>query len=471
MRNLSSSRNRPDRWSRLSSWNRLCTAAVGFAGISLFTAGAQAASLVPVNGWEIGGLPADISMYAYVPDQVVENPPVLVLIHYCGGTAPAVFGQAQGGGVVAAADEHGFIIIAPSSGRCWDIVSDQTRTREGGGDSHAIRQMVAHALDTYGANPERVYATGNSSGGMMTQLLLGLYPDVFQGGSAMAGMPAGCRGANENGNGGGYSGACAGGNVDLTPEEWGAVVDDLSPEHAGLRPRVQLFHGDDDDLIRIRNHTEAIEQWRDVLELAETPSEETTGIALGNHQAVRQTWDAECGYPVLDAFTSIGGDHGPSDALFVAEYLIPFLGLDQPGPIDPYVAACDVPDDNGTGGASAAGGAGGGSGGAGTGGNGIGGGATGDGGTAAGTGGAVASGGASAGAGGGPPAASGGAPVGPGTGGASGPSEPTGGDSSSNSSDTGGCNVGDSSHGSFAFLIFAALGAALGRRRKTTACK
>lgn len=439
-----------------SSCARLCAAALSFACVSVFTVGAHAASLVQVNDWEIGGLPDDVTMYAYVPNEVVENPPVLVLIHYCGGTAPAVFGQAQGGGLVAAADEHGFIIIAPSSGRCWDIASDTTRTREGGGDSHAIRQMVAYALDTYGANPDRVYATGNSSGGMMTQLLLGLYPDVFQGGSAMAGMPAGCRGANENGDGGGYSGACAGGNVDLAPEEWGAIVDSLSPDYAGLRPRVQLFHGDADDLIRIKNHTEAIEQWRDVLGLQEAPTEEMTDINLGTHQATRQTWEAECGHLVLDAFTSLGGDHGPSDALFVAEYVIPFLGLDQPGPIDPYVDACGTPDGGGTGGSDGAGGDRAGTGGGETGSGGI-----------PGAGGTLATGGSDAGVGGTPTAASGGDPASEGTGGADLPSgEPKDADSSSSSSDTGGCNVGGTSGGSFAWLLVAALGAALGRRRK-----
>lgn len=424
---------------------------------------AKAASLEQVNGWDNSGLPGDVAMYAYVPDEVLENPPLLVLIHYCGGTAPAVFGQAQGGGVVAAADEHGFIIIAPSSGRCWDIVSDTTRTREGGGDSHAIRTMVDYALETYGANADRVYVTGNSSGGMMTELLLGLYPDVFKGGSAMAGMPAGCRGENESGDGGGYSGACAGGNVDLTPDEWGAIVDSLSPGFTGLRPRVQLFHGDDDDLIRIKNHTEAIEQWSDVLGLPLAPTEETAGITLGTHQGIRQTWEAECGHAVLEAFTSLGGDHGPSDALFMAEYLIPFLGLDQTGPIDPYVQACGTPDDGGTGGQSGTGGVDGVGGAEGSGGGGSGG--------VTGAGGAPANGGAEPGASGGASAGSGGVPIAPGAGGSPGSSDGAGDSSaSSDSSEGGGCSVGGPPQSPF-FLFFAlsaACASLLVRRRGIT---
>lgn len=419
---------------------------------------ASAADLTEVSGWEIAGLPQDIGMYAYVPDAVVENPPLLVLIHYCGGTAPAVFGQAQGGGIVSAADEHGFIIIAPSSGRCWDIVSDATRTREGLGDSHAIRQMVSFAVQTYGANPDRVYATGNSSGGMMTQLLLGLYPEVFRGGSAMAGMPAGCRGDNESGDGGGYSGACAGGNVDRTPEQWGAVVDSLSPGHTGLRPRVQLLHGDQDNIISFKNHTEAIDEWTYVLGLSEAPDEESMDITLGQHDAIRRTWIGECGLPVLDAFTSLGGDHGPSDALFPAQYVIPFLGLDQPGPVDPYVEACEALMPDGTGGADGAGGTDG-SGGAlvATGGTG---------GAPSGTGGVAAGGTGSGGIDG---SGAGGTAVPPSTGGATpsdDPPAPTDSNSSSGPSTKGNCSFRPGSKGPYSFGLLVGVALWVQRRRR-----
>jgi acetylxylan esterase len=315
---------------------------------------AHAASLEEVSDWDSAGMPGDITMYAYVPDQLAANPPIVVLIHYCGGTAPAVFGQAQAGGLVQAADTYGFLIVAPSSGRCWDVVSDETRTRDGLGDSHAIRTMASHAATQLGGNPERIYATGDSSGGMMTELLLGLYPDVFKGGSAMAGMPAACRGNGESGDGGGYSGACADGNVDRTPAEWGQIVDSLFPGYLGQRPRVQLFHGDADDIISYQNHTEAIEEWTQVLGLSTAPSEESN-LEIGTHPGVRRTWLGECGPPVLDAFTSMGGDHGPSDALFLAEHIVPFLGLDQPGPIDPYVAACESQGTGGSGGSGSGG--------------------------------------------------------------------------------------------------------------------
>lgn len=310
-------------------------------------------------------------MHVYVPDVVAERPPVLLLVHYCGGTAQAVFGQAQGGGVVEAADRHGFILVVPSSGRCWDVVSNKTRTRDGGGDSGAIMQMVEHALGAYQGNEERVYVTGDSSGGMMTELLLALHPEVFKAGAAFAGMPAGCRASGESGDGGGYSGACAGGSVTHTPEEWAEIARSLAPGYTGRRPRVQLVHGDDDDIITYPNHTEAIKQWSAVLGLSTAPTTTDMDVPLGTHQATRQRWKNGCGYEVLDALTSLGGDHGPSDALFDAKYVIPFLGLDDTGPRDPEVAKCEA-GNGGSGGGSAAGANGGGaSGNGGTGGGGI----------------------------------------------------------------------------------------------------
>ena len=279
-------------------------------------------------------------MFIYVPDKVVTNPPILTLIHYCGGTAAAVFGQAQGGGLVSAADQHGFIMVVPSSGRCWDVESNKAWTRNGGGDSHAIKQMVTYALGKYGANPDRVYSTGDSSGAMMTELLLALYPDIFKAGSAFAGMPAGCRGANESTTGSGYSGACAGGTVTHTGAQWGNIVSMMDPGYTGHRPRVQLFHGSADTTISPMNFNQAIVEWTDVLGLSTNPTTTTMGVSLGTHQATRQQWKNSCGYVTLDTFLSIGGDHGPSDALFQAQYVVPFLGLDQVGAVDPEIAQC-----------------------------------------------------------------------------------------------------------------------------------
>jgi poly(hydroxyalkanoate) depolymerase family esterase len=315
-------------------------ASLAFALGVLTARSARAASLQPVSGWTGGvTLPSDVSMYVYVPTAVAANPPILTLIHFCGGSAQAVYGQAQGGGLVSAADQYGFIIVVPSNadssganGRCWDISSTATQTRNGGGDSHAIVQMVRFAITQYHANANRVYSTGDSSGAMMTQLLLALYPDVYKAGSSFAGVPAGCSNAFD------AQGLC--GLPAQTAQQWGNRVRAMFPGYSGHRPRVQLFHGDADATINYKNFGEAIKEWTDVLGLSTNPTSTTTGLTLGTHQATRQSWQDSCGYVVLDGFTSIGGDHGPSDTLFVAKYVVPFLALDHTEAVDPEIAQC-----------------------------------------------------------------------------------------------------------------------------------
>ena len=92
---------------------------------------ARAASLQPVSNWGASGVPTYISMYIYVPDKPATNPPILVVAHYCASL-----------------------------------------THDGGGDTQAIAEMVKYTISTYHANADRVYATGDSSGGMMTEALL-----------------------------------------------------------------------------------------------------------------------------------------------------------------------------------------------------------------------------------------------------------------------------------------------------------
>ena len=323
----------------------------------LATTPARAATPTKVTAdWKggVSGLPSDVSMYSYVPSKVATNPPLLTLIHYCGGSATAVFSQATGngttnGGVVQAADQYGFIIVVPDNGgRCWDVTSSKTHTRDGGGDSHAIIQMVRYALTQYHANANRVYSTGDSSGAMMTELLLALYPDMYKAGSTFAGVPAGC--SNEFDS----SGLC--GLPTQTAVQWGDRVRAMDPGYSGPRPRVQLFHGDADATITYKNMAQAINEWTNVLGLAATPTSTSSGLTLGTHQATEQQWKTSCGYVVLDALTSIGGDHGPSDALFEAKYVIPFLGLDKTGDTDPEVAQCSAGGASGTGGTSSTGG-------------------------------------------------------------------------------------------------------------------
>jgi len=185
----------------------------------LSIASALAGSLVEVTGF--GSNPTGVQMFVYKPAKLASPPPILVAIHYCTGTAQAYYSGTQ---YATLSETYGYIVIypdAPDSGGCWDVHTTATLTHNSGGDSLGIASMVRYALSTYGGDANRVYVTGTSSGAMMTNVLLGAYPDLFKGGAAFSGVPYGCfAGASL------WNSACANGQLIKTAAQW--VCDHMS---------------------------------------------------------------------------------------------------------------------------------------------------------------------------------------------------------------------------------------------------
>lgn len=228
---------------------------------------AAAASLVEISGF--GANPSNLRMHVYAPDTLASPPPILVAVHYCTGSGPAFFSGTE---FRTLADRYGFIVIYPSatrSGNCFDVSSPQALRRGGGSDPVGIMSMVTYVIQSYGANANRVYVTGASSGAMMTNVLLGDYPDVFKAGAAFMGVPFACFATTD---GSMWNNTCSNGQLIRTPQEWGNLVRGAFPGYTGARPRMQLWHGTTDPTLRYPNFGEEIKQWTNVLGLSQTPS-------------------------------------------------------------------------------------------------------------------------------------------------------------------------------------------------------
>jgi poly(hydroxyalkanoate) depolymerase family esterase len=342
-----------------------------FLGL-LVAAPAGAASLTQVNDWGASGVPSYVKMYIYVPDKPADKPPIVVSAHSCGSTATGQMGNIPK--FKAAADKNGFILILPDNPgqNCWDVgAKDTSLKHDGGGDTKAVVQMVKYALTKYNGDASRVYAMGGSSGAMLTQALMAVYPDVFRAGSARAGVPAGCW-AEGYATSNQWSDSCAGGNVSKTAQQWGDLVRGMYAGYMGNRPRLQIIQGDADQTISFKNSAEAIKEWTNVLGLATAPSSTdmtTTSIATYS----RQFWKNSCDYVVFEAWAGKGGSHSMG---YEEDAILKFFGLDVAGGADPEP---DCPAGGTGSGGSGAGGnssAGGSSGGASTGAGGAGGSST-----------------------------------------------------------------------------------------------
>ncbi|MEV4378055.1 PHB depolymerase family esterase [Streptosporangium sp. NPDC049644] len=228
---------------------------------------AGAASLVEVTGF--GTNPTNLRMHLYVPNNVAARPAILVAVHYCTGSGPAFYSGTE---FASLADRYGFIVIYPSatrSGSCFDVYSPGALTRNGNSDPVGIVSMVNYVTSRYNADTGRVFVTGASSGGMMTNVLLGDYPDVFKAGAAFMGVPFGCFATTDGST---WNSACANGQVTKTPQQWGDLVRGAYPGYTGARPRMQVWHGTEDTTLRYPNFTEEIKQWTNVHGLSQTPT-------------------------------------------------------------------------------------------------------------------------------------------------------------------------------------------------------
>jgi acetylxylan esterase len=441
----------------------------------------------------------------YTPTTPAASPAVLVSIHYCTGHASNARGWFQ-----SYADQYGFYIIAPDAGKqCFD--SSATR----GGDRAAIVKMVDYVVMNKGADKTRVFAAGMSSGGCMTNTLLGIYPDVFAGGSAMPGFPAGGWPAGDT-----TCTKCSSSPPSTDGKYWGDMARGAF-EFSGTRPCVQQWVGEADEYNFDAWLPAVAAQFQNLSNLSAGTA--GTGAPSGWNRTV---YKDTAGNVRLETNSKPGQKHdiGSANPPVYGD-VIKFLGLDQP------TGACGVATSgtggaggmSSTGGAPSTGGAsagGAGAGGASTGGASMGGASMGGasmggvsnaaGGTMSSTGGASAAGGVFGGAGvasGGGGAATGGtgapnagssstsgssgaAGLPMGTGGASaasggtgttagrtgasgssgsgGSSSPTAGDSVEPPADAGGCGIsipGGSARGALASLLAVALGVFFTRRR------
>ncbi|NLG18408.1 MAG: PHB depolymerase family esterase [Fibrobacter sp.] len=267
-----------------------------------------------------GENPGNTRMFLYTPDKVAEKPPILVVCHWCHGTANDCYNASYW--YCSYADKSGYYVIfpnAPSSDGCWDVASVEALTHNGGGDPLGIASMVRHVIKNYNADSARVYVTGVSSGAMMTNVLLGAYPDLFAAGSAFAGVPFGCfSGPNS------WNDDCAKGRITKTAEEWGDLVRNAFPGYTGKRPKIQMWHGTNDEVLSFHNLGEAVKQWTNVLGADTVPSSVENDVFQSGW--TRRHYKNSGGEVVIE--TIVEQDQ-PHNLQVMQQEALSFLGLDQ----------------------------------------------------------------------------------------------------------------------------------------------
>ncbi|MEU7750430.1 PHB depolymerase family esterase [Micromonospora sp. NPDC049171] len=301
----------------------LATALATMTAVVTAATPASAATLTQVTNF--GTNPTNLQMHLYVPDRVAAQPALLLALHYCTGSGPAVH---SGFGLSTLADRYGFIVIYPSvtrSSKCWDVSSPQALRRDGGSDPIGLKSMVDYVRGRYPVDANRIAVGGFSSGAMMTNVMVGLYPDLFSAGFSSSGVPFGCFATT---NGAEWNSECSGGRIVRTPQQWGDLVRNAYPGYTGSRPRVQIWHGTTDTTLSYVNFGEQVKQWTNVLGVSQTPSYTDSPQA----SATRTRYGGTGGTAPVEAISFQGYGHSIP---FDAAQAIRFLGFDTTSPTTP----------------------------------------------------------------------------------------------------------------------------------------
>jgi poly(hydroxyalkanoate) depolymerase family esterase len=274
-------------------------------------ASAKSGDRVPLRELRgFGSNPGNLRMWAHVPEHLPSLAPLVVALHGCDQNA-AVY--SHGAGWSSLADRMGFAVVYPEQQpannpkNCfsWFLPGDITR---GHGEALSIQQMVEHAIATFGVDRRRVFITGLSAGGAMAAVMLATYPEVFAGGAIIAGLPYGC--------------------AKSVQEAFEAMFTDQSPsapmlgdrvraasDNHGPWPRISVWYGTADPIVKPSNSENIIRQWTDVHGLSAAPSHVES---IGSH--TRRTWNDLDGNTLIEAFSISGMGHGvPLDSVLGVE--------------------------------------------------------------------------------------------------------------------------------------------------------
>ena len=244
--------------------------------------------------------PGNLRMFVHVPERLSSGASLVVALHGCSQTAGD---YDQGAGWSSLADHLGFVVLYPEQQpannpkNCfsWFLPGDTARDY---GEASSIRQMVEHAIATFGIDRRRVFVTGLSAGGAMAAVMLATYPEVFAGGAVIAGLPYGCARTVQQA----FEAMFA--ERSTAQVVLGNRVRAAS-KHRGPWPKLSVWHGTADPIVRPSNSEDLIRQWIDVHGLSSAPAYQET---IGVHD--RRVWNDADGNTVIEAFFIGGMGHG-----------------------------------------------------------------------------------------------------------------------------------------------------------------
>lgn len=244
--------------------------------------------------------PGKLKSWLYLPSILAPKTPLVVVLHGCTQNAAS---YDQGSGWTQLAEQNGFAVLFPEQQRSnngnlcfnWFEPGD---TRRDAGEALSIREMIGHVVVSHGMDQGRIFITGLSAGGAMAHVMLAAYPEIFNAGAIIGGLPYGVASNVEQ-----AFQRMQGRNAPGTRQLQSALTP-AAPGPAAW-PKISVWHGTHDQTVRPINATQIVDQWSHAHGAGEMPDEIESGEGYS-----RKIWLNRDGRHALELYLVTGMGHG-----------------------------------------------------------------------------------------------------------------------------------------------------------------
>jgi poly(3-hydroxybutyrate) depolymerase len=179
---------------------------------------------------EFGENKGNLKMYKYVPKTIDYQKPVplVFVLHGCTQSAEMISSET---GWNKLADSLNFIVVYPeqkqinNATKCFNFYLG-FKAKKDKGEVASLKNMIDYCFKRYSIDSSRVFITGMSAGGAMSNAMLNAYPEIFNAGAILAGPS----------------------NL-------------FNPNKGNIHPKVAILQGTDDRIVPKRNAEKIKLQW------------------------------------------------------------------------------------------------------------------------------------------------------------------------------------------------------------------
>ena len=222
---------------------------------------------------EFGANPGELSASYFSASETTKSTSTVVLLHGCVQNGQTLAKQS---GFLSLAKQHNFNLLIPQQSMsnnikgCFNWFSKQDTSKDAG-ELLSLKNMVTAFTKQQGS--KNTFVVGLSAGGAMTSALLLNYPDLFNSGAIVAGIPYPCADSLTKAI------SCMRSGPSTTPKQ---LADSVKPFVKNTKlPKLSIWTGTEDQVVNPKNAQYMAQQW---LQLSDkklvSTTEKKTGYRL-----------------------------------------------------------------------------------------------------------------------------------------------------------------------------------------------